>query len=292
MDSEFLKSFVGVIHHGSIAAAARQLDLTPGAITLRVKALEKEFGAALVQRSGRTVVATEAGARVYAQAQAVLRGIEDLRGLATSPGMVGQLRLGVISSAASSLLPHVLREFDALHPDAQVVIKRDSSSALYRAVCDDLLDAAVIVEPHFGIPKSCRWQALDKEPLILLTASSLLAGDPHRILARERLIRYDRNYWGSRIAEDYLYSAGIEPREYYEVNALDNVALLVEQGLGVSLVPDWAGPWCTGRALTKHALPISGYHRTVGLLWSTSNVRHRQISDLILCAERIVESWR
>lgn len=292
MDSEFLKSFIAVIEQGSIAAAARQLDLTPGAITLRVKALEKEFGAALVQRAGRTVVATEGGARVFAQAQTLLRGIDDLRGLASSQGMVGHLRLGAIASAASCLLSNTLRAFDQHYPHAQVSVRRDSSSALYRAVCEGLLDAALVVEPHFGIPKSCQWQPLDEEPLILLTHRDLSADDPHAILARERLIRYDRSYWGARIAEDYLHRAGIEPPRYYEVNALDNVAQFVEQGLGVSLVPDWAGPWAEGRGLSKRSLPLPSPQRVIGLLWSTSTVRQRQIRALLDCAEGVLEHWR
>jgi len=292
VDSVFLKSFIGVIQHGSIAGAARQLNLAPGTITLRVKALEKEFGTALVQRVGRTVVATEAGARVFAQARAVIRDIDDLRGLATSQEMVGQLRLGVIASAASCLLPHTLREFDQHHPTAKVSVKRDSSSNLYLAVCEDVLDAALMVEPHFGIPKSCQWQPLDEEPLILLTSSQMMSDDPHAILAKERLIRYDRSYWGARIAEDYLYRAQIEIPSYYEVNALDNVAQFVEQGLGVSLVPDWAGPWAEGHALIKRSLPMPSPRRVIGLLWSSSAVRQRQIRALLSCAERVLARWR
>ncbi|MGH8417394.1 MAG: LysR family transcriptional regulator [Pseudomonas sp.] len=286
MESHFLESFVAVIKHGSIAGAARQLDLTPAAITLRLKALENEFGAPLVQRSGRTVVSTEAGARVFARAQTVLRDIADLKSLATSTCMTGQLRLGVIASAASGLLPGVLGYFNEQHPNTRILIQRGVSSVLYRAVCDEELDAALVVEPQFGIPKTCEWQRLNDEPLILLASSALRVDDVHETLAREPLIRYDHSHWGGKIADDYLRLAGIEPIERYELDALDSVAALVEKGLGVSLVPNWAGPWIQGRALTRHSLPVEGFSRQVGLLWNRSSIRARQIQSLLEATQR------
>lgn len=105
MESQFLESFVAVIEHGSIAEAARHLNLTAAAIGLRIRALEGEFGTPLLHRAGRTVVATEAGYRVFSRANTVLREINDLRELATSPSMTGQLRLGATFSAITGLLP-------------------------------------------------------------------------------------------------------------------------------------------------------------------------------------------
>lgn len=281
MESHFLESFVAVIKHGSIAGAARQLNLTPAAITLRLKALEQEFGAPLVQRAGRTVVSTEAGARIYARAHTVLRDINDLKSLATSTCMTGQLRLGVIASAACGLLPLVLRYFNTLHPNTRVLIQRGVSSALYQAVCDEDLDAAWVVEPQFGIPKTCDWQRLNEEPLVLLCAAALPVQDPHHTLATQPLVRYDRSHWGGRIADDYLRQVGIEPIERYELDALDSIAAVVEQGLGVSLVPDWAGPWARGKALRKYALPQPGFSRHVGLLWNTASIRARQVQSVL-----------
>ena len=55
MDTQFLESFLLVVEHGSVAEAARRLNLTPAGVTQRLKALEQELGMALVSRSGRTV---------------------------------------------------------------------------------------------------------------------------------------------------------------------------------------------------------------------------------------------
>lgn len=73
MDTRYLQSFVAVVELGSMAEAARHLDLTPAAIAARVKALEEEMGLALVQRAGRSVRPTAAGLKMLDRARTVLR---------------------------------------------------------------------------------------------------------------------------------------------------------------------------------------------------------------------------
>ncbi|MCC3263312.1 LysR family transcriptional regulator, partial [Paenibacillus polymyxa] len=57
MDTRYVQSFVSVIESGSLAEAARRLDLTPAAIAARVRTLEEELGTTLIKRVGRSVKA-------------------------------------------------------------------------------------------------------------------------------------------------------------------------------------------------------------------------------------------
>lgn len=284
METEFLQSLVRVVRGGSIAAAARAQGISAGAVALRLKTLEAEFGGPLVTRCGRAVVPTELGARVVGEAQSLLRAVEDLRGLAAHNAMVGQMRLGVIASAATGLLAPMLDRFAATQPIGCVLVQRGVSSVLYSAVLNDDLDAAIIVEPGFRIPKSCGWHRLAVEPLILLTSTTLHVDDPHAALVNQPLIRYSRSQWGGGIADDYLRYAGLVSRERYELDALDSIATLVSRGLGVALVPEWAGLSRSGLPVVKHRLPIAGFERRVGLVWSRGTIRARQVQSLAECA--------
>ena len=105
--------------------------------------------------------------------------------------------------------------------------------------------------------------------------------DPHELLANEPLIRYDRNQWGGRLADDYLRRAGIVPRERFELNGLNAIAVMVDRGLGVSLVPDWARPWPEGLRLVRLPLPDAGEPRRIGIVWSRSSVRIRLVNVLL-----------
>src|SRR5438105_12493382 len=93
MDTRFLDSFVTVVDNGSIAEAARRLNLTPAAVAQRIRALENEIGASLVVRSGRTVRPTEAGAAIIARARNFLGEVRDLKSIAANDKPSGELRL-------------------------------------------------------------------------------------------------------------------------------------------------------------------------------------------------------
>ena len=95
MDTRFLQSFLYVVETGSIAGAARRLDLTPASVAQRIKALEAELGSTLIRRSGRTVQPTLAGSRILERSKRVLDELRDLRSVASDTHMpAGPLRLG------------------------------------------------------------------------------------------------------------------------------------------------------------------------------------------------------
>lgn len=285
MDTQFLESFLLVVEHGSVAEAARRLSLTPAGVTQRLKALEQELGMALVSRSGRTVRPTEAGWSILPQVQQLLSGVRDLRTIANEKSFAGRLALGAVSSALTGMLPPILSEMAQKYPLMTLFVDPGSSNDLYAKVNSGELDAAVIVEPQFSLPKTCAWETWREEPLIMLAHRGVTEKDPHKILQTYPFIRYDRKQWGGRLAEDYLqrYEIGVQDR--YELDSLETIAVLVDRQLGVSLVPDWAPPWPEGLVLKKIPLPLSADKRRVGLLWRRSTPRIRLVQALLAEAQ-------
>src|ERR1700716_1280334 len=108
MNTQFLTTFVTVVDRGSMAAAARLLNITPAAVAQQIRTLEREIGAPLIARVGRTVSVTEAGARILQRARDLLRDFGDLRAVATDNAVAGELRLGACPTALSGMLPDVL----------------------------------------------------------------------------------------------------------------------------------------------------------------------------------------
>jgi DNA-binding transcriptional LysR family regulator len=135
-----------------------------------------------------------------------------------------------------------------------------------------------VLQAPFSLPKTCEWLLLREEPLIVLAPESMAGRDPHELLSTQPLIRYDRNQWGGRQADEYLRAAGIAPRERFELFALNAIAVMVDRGLGVSLVPDWAPPWPEGLRLARIPVPNASVPRRLGIIWSRSSVRERLVS--------------
>ncbi len=278
MDTQFLNTFVTVVDQGSMAAAARVLNITPAAVAQQLRTLEREIGAPLIARAGRTVSVTEEGSRILQRARDLLRNVTDLRSIANDNAVSGELRLGACPTALTGMLPDTLARMVETFPLINVFIKPGYSAELYHDVEEGDLDAAIVLQAPYTLPKTCEFQLLREEPLIVIAPESMSGRDPHELLATEPLIRYDRHQWGGRQAEEYLRAAGIVPRERFELNALNAIAVMVDRGLGVSIVPDWAPPWPEGLNLVRIPLPNPSVPRRIGIVWSRASVRVRLVT--------------
>jgi DNA-binding transcriptional LysR family regulator len=277
MDTRFLDTFVTVVDCGSFAEAARRLHLTPAGLAQRIRTLETEIGAPLFTRSGRTVKPTAAGAAILVPARNFLGELRDLKSVATGGSLSGELRLGAVQTALSGLVPDILKLMASAYPQIEIYIIGDSSAALHRKVINGDIDAAVTSEPPFTIPKTCGWEVLREEPFVVLTPAAMPGRDPHAILVREPFIRLDRSVYAGQRIDAYLRKAGIHPKELFELDGLEAIAVMVDRGLGVTLLPDWAPPWPEGLSLRKLALPDRTFVRRTGLLWNRASLRSRLI---------------
>jgi DNA-binding transcriptional LysR family regulator len=281
MRTEFLETFLLTVDNGSMAEAARRLDLTPAAVAQQIRSLESEIGVALVTRVGKTVRPTEAGHRVLERGRALLRDAANLKAFATQGEISGELRIGSINTALNFLLPEVLAQLVERYPELRFHIRSALSSELFVAVQHGDLDAAVCLHPQFVLPKTCSWQLLREEELIALAPRQLAGHDPHELLRTMPFIRYDRNQWGGQQAERYLRKAGIVPRERFELSHVAAIVTLVGRGLGVALVPDAAMPATMTTEVVKLALPIRTQPRQLGIIWQRASVHEKLISVFV-----------
>ncbi|MES2185419.1 MAG: LysR substrate-binding domain-containing protein [Pseudomonadota bacterium] len=273
MDTRFLESFVHVVELGSIAAAARHLDLTDASVAQRLKALEASVGSRLIVRSGRTVRPTVSGTRVLAHARSVLREVRDLKSAASETDLpAGPLRLGTTPTGMTGMLPPILRDWVARHPAIEVYMEPAATTLLQARVLAGELDAALQVHPLFELPKVCLWQDLRLEKLVLVTPAKMRVRDVQATAAQQPFILYDRKVVGGRLAEGWLRSAGVQPRVRFELDGIEAIAKLVAEGLGVSVLPDWAVLGDDGR-LRRWPLPAPCPARRIGILSLRNSVR-------------------
>ncbi|WP_423199378.1 MULTISPECIES: LysR family transcriptional regulator [unclassified Cupriavidus] len=285
MDVRFLQSFVTVVDVGSLAEAARRLDLTPAAIAARLHALEEELGVPLVRRAGRSVVPTEAGIRILDRARQVIRDIRDMGAVASGDASLGEFRLGSFVTAMGSIVPPLLGRLYRQHPGVNLFVKPGRSIELCESLTRGELDAAIVVEPQFAVAKGYHWAEFMAEPLVVVAPAAMADRDPLALLATEPFIRYDRSVLGGQLADRYLRDHGIRPRQRLEVDGLMVIAALVGEGLGVALVPDWQPMWHSGLAITRRPLPDRAPVRRVGLIWSTHGPR-ASLAEALLAEAR------
>jgi DNA-binding transcriptional LysR family regulator len=278
METAFLKSFLLVAQTGSLAAAARHQNLTPAAISQQIKTLELELECDLVSRAGRTVQLTESGYRLLARAESLLEEIGNMKANVRADVAAGELRLGTINSALHTMVPSVLRNLAAARPLIRVYIQSGLSQQLVDAVKSNELDAAICLHPDYALPKSMMWRLLREEPLVVLAPRRLAKTNPIELLSTQPFIRYDRSLGGGRQADKYLRSHKIVPNERFELSSILAIAMMVHEGLGVSLVPDIGSPLTKELKITPLSLPDIEEPRRFGVIWQRNSPRSKLVS--------------
>ena len=90
---------------------------------------------------------------------------------------------------------------------------------------------------------------------------------------RDPLRMLHRKLHGGQAIDRYLRKKRINPIERFELDGLDAFAIMVDRGLGVSLLPDYAPPWPEGLTLRKLPIPDRSMVRRIGLLWIRASLR-------------------
>ena len=295
METQYIHHFLKVVKLGSMSDAARELDLSPAAIAQQMRTLERELGAALLVRHGRRMRPTAAGERLFEKGRHLVQECDELRNWVTSDADQGELRLGTLNTVLHGFLPDVLQRFLRLHGGVQVTVHVDSTPKLYTELAQDELDVAICLKPAFELPKTICWSPLRTESLVLLCQASDAHLPPLDLLRTRPLVRYDRALAGGRLAQLYLDAHDIRPGVCLELNSVIAIAMMVERGLGIGLVPDVGDTLVRGRDLCRLAPPAPKGHahalpaRELGLLWQRTSPRLRWAHSLMECTQQVVQ---
>jgi DNA-binding transcriptional LysR family regulator len=240
MDIRFLQSLVSVVELGSIAAAARQQNLTATAISQRIKALEEQLNCSLLSRIGHHASPTQACYDILPRVKQMISDSQQLRADINHLSLVGELRLGTIPSALTAYVPVLVKTFSKTAPQAQLVITPGASADLYERLIERKLDAALMIEPPFSLPKQFQTTNICTQPLCIVSKHPL-KGDINEILASEPLILFDRKTWGGKSCWQWLVAQNTPFTTLCEIDAFETMIAMVQAGLGITIVPSWHG---------------------------------------------------
>lgn len=236
-----LDTLTAVLATGSFSAAAREVGLTPSAISLQMKQLEEYFGRSLFDRSGRTAVPTAFARELSLATGSALAVVESFRRRSTV-AVSGVLRLGAIASVQNSVLPHALREIHERHPGLTVQLALAVSAPLQAALNAGKLDAAVVVRPPSGGSTRLHWHDLARVPFVLIAPKDAEGATAQQLLRRYPWIQYDRRLTGGRVSAQYVRRLCPGARSAYEVASTDAIVAMVSEGLAVSVIPQPRDP--------------------------------------------------
>ena len=238
-----LESFVEVARRGNVSRAAEALFLTQPAITARLKSLEKDLGVELFVRTGRGMKLSDAGRAFLPYAERAVSTVDEGRQLVANlqEGNVGALVIAAAPAVSTYVLPGILRVFRTTHPHVRLGVRTGHT--------EEVLEMVLRGEVHIGIGRPIRHPdvelipVLEDEMLLVVSARHPFAtrGKVRMDeLAAERLILFDRTSSYHELTSNLFRQAGVVPASTLELDNVEAAKKMVQQGLGVALLPRMA----------------------------------------------------
>lgn len=238
-----LESFVEVARSGNVSRAAQALFLTQPAVTARLKSLESDLGVELFVRSARGMKLTDAGRAFLPYAQRTLGLVSEARQVIADlrEGATGELVIGAAPAVSTYLLPTILKTFRTTHPNVRLGVRTGHT--------EEVLEMVLRQEVNIGIGRPVRHPEVELIPVfedeLLLVVSRrhpFAARTKVRIdeLASDRLILFDRASSYHELTSALFREAGVVPASVLELDNVEAAKKMVQEGLGVALLPRMA----------------------------------------------------
>ncbi|OWA35601.1 LysR family transcriptional regulator [Saccharibacillus sp. O16] len=247
MDLRQLRYFAAVVREGQITSAAKILNMEQPPLSRQMKLLEEELGTPLFDRTGRKLVPTEAGMRLYERAEQLLVQLEEalLEIRELGEGIGGTLAIGAVVSCIS-LLPGAIERFGREYPAVAFKIQEGDHFQLAELLRKRQIELIVARLPFEAPPGADDYgiAPLPADPLAAVVPANWpeYAGrDTVRLdELSERPFLTLKTDLTTGMHERIMYefaARGSSPRIFCECSSVAVILALVAQGLGASLLP-------------------------------------------------------
>lgn len=263
-----LRAFLSVARQKSFTRAATELHLSQPSLTMTIKQLEDIVGANLFDRTTRNVILTPEGTDLYPMAQRLIDDFDttmsNIRLTASSRNSC--IRIALVHSVATKIMPRILDGFLKSHPGLRVQIREGNSAEVRRLVLRS--EADVGFSSKEGDEPELEFEALFRDQL------GLFARHDHPLLNKRDTLQWAElsEYDFVGLTQDTATGPILSQIHYlpesirvpkYEVSTNPTLWALLESGLGITTCPALAAEFLTDSPLEFRGLSDPVAWRTV-----------------------------
>lgn len=280
-----LQAFVAVVDARSFTGAASGLGMTQSGVSHAIAGLESELGITLLRRGRSGVRPTEAGERVLSHAREMLSQAESMRQVASAVVGVerGRLRIGSIWSVSARVLPAILGAFHRRHPGIEIVLSEGTDQEV-----EDWLGTGTVDVGFLALPSGASEarEIVRDALLVLLPREHALASKSSLRIDQLVGVPFIMSKAGCEpLIREVFARFGAEPSVRYEAREVPTILGMVEEGLGISIIPELALPNVTERL---RPVPLDPpVRRSLGVVTSSPE----NLSPAVEAFLREAEGW-
>jgi LysR family cyn operon transcriptional activator len=274
METRHLRYFLAVAATQHMTRAAEQLHVTQSTLSHQIRQLEELLGTVLFDRVGRGIQLTQAGEVFRSFAQRALKEIEDgAMALSELDQLVrGHLRIGVIHTFNSTLIPPVMSEFVTTYPKVHVTVEELTALKIEQSIVDGDIDLGIAFAPCTY--EEIESEALFDEELVLIAHKDAVTGGRKTMqssgLAGFKLGLLTTRFMTRRLIDE-AFGQYVGGNLILETNSIHALLNTVRTGALSTILSDRAIG--NDRELVKTRITKPTVVRTAALLWHKSRYR-------------------
>lgn len=243
-----LRYFLEIAHCLNFSHAAQKLHISQPGLSQQITTLEKELGIKLLYRSTRKVTLTAEGEYLYKNLLPSFENIEKTVSELKDFGAIPQttIRIATVPSAASNLVPFLIKKLKEQQPAIEFYIKETTSVHAVELVQKNEYHLAFIRTPidlKQSIPKPLKSMEFARYPLQVAVSHRHFAAhydtiDLHE-LKHETFLHYDPKHSPALyfLLEHACLTAGFIPKTIGAGPEILTIANLISNGIGITLMP-------------------------------------------------------
>lgn len=240
MSLKQLRALASTVRLGTVTAAARELYVTPAAITTQLKIMERIVGTPIFDRARNGFVPTEAGRELLETALLIdkLMARSGERITALKSGAIGTVVLGAVSTA-KYLVPAIAAEFQRAHPKIRVKLLIGNRSDIIAGLEASEYDLTIMGRPPSHVPLAST--LLCDHPHVLIAAPEHRLGNAGEIepsaLVHERFLAREPGSGTRLLMERFIERIGLgQMLDVVEMGTNETIKQAVRAGLGIAII--------------------------------------------------------
>lgn len=240
-----MRFLVALADTGNFSRAADLCNVTQSTLSTGLKEMEARLGVKVAERSTHSVLITPIGQALADRAREILASVGDFEALARAEHDAGmtRLRLGAIPTVGPFLLPRALPKLRAARPRMQIYLREELTDQLVSGLLDGRLDLILIALPH-DLPPSVETELLFEDGYSLAAPRQHPLANLSRIkgqdLSGRELLLLERGHCLQKHALSSVPGITLEEDASFSATSLPTLVSMVEEGIGVTLLPSLA----------------------------------------------------
>ena len=287
-----LRHLVALAEHSHFGRAAEACAVTQSTLSASIKELEGVLEAPLVDRTKRRVLLTPLGQETVERARRILDETQELAlaARATRAPLTGTIRMGAIPSIGPFLLPKVLPGLRRAYRQLKLYLVEDLTDRLVASLQQGKLDVVLLALPYDCGPAESKI-LFDDRFVVALPGAHPLAKEtrikPEQLWSADLLLLKD----GHCLRDHALAACRLADRrrtEGFEATSLPTLVQMVDNGLGITLLPELGieAGLLRGTGLVTRPLASDEPARQIGLVWRRGTARRE---EFLLLAKELKE---